>query len=914
MMLMSRILPVLILLTAASARAVTPDEAMTFLYRTLSLPDKADYSEDFYRRNVNATFLAKNEMPWGNEVPDREFLHFVLPVRVNNENLDLSREVFYEELKDRVKNLSMKEAILEVNHWCHEKATYRPSDSRTSSPLSTVSQAIGRCGEESTFTVAALRSVGIPARQIYTPRWAHTDDNHAWVEAWADGKWYFLGACEPEAVLNLAWFNAPASRGLLMNTNVAGDYDGPEEVLLKMPLSTRINVTANYAPVDELRVKVVYPDGSPAGGAKVNFCIYNYAEYYPAVTKTADSEGKSSLTTGLGDMLVWATDGEKFGFSKGTALGQQSEPLIVVLDKTDDFQGVSEFNIVPPPSSVPLPAVTPEQRELNERRLAREDSIRNAYTSSFATAESAAKAAVHLGVDAEKLTKILTDARGNHRHILQALETCDPMRRDMAIDLLTVISEKDRRDIPMNVISDHIVNVLGYGVEPDQASCSGVEGFNGMEKDLFNEYVLNPRIEIEMLTPWRGELRSIFSEDELKQFRINPEKLVEWVSCNIEDASAENPQHLRMSPLSVNSERKADPLSRSIFFVALARTAGIPSRIDPVTGSTQYMRLPCLSAGDFSCDSVLCSDPVAVSSGLLGSAANTDWVTVEFEKHSKSDYVATVKDGDEKSPSTTLRLEFTPEGYVVDPKYYSQFSLSRIKDGIPSLLEYPEESTVSSLFSSPATIEPGQYILTTGQRLADGGVLARSEIFIIAPGENVVKDLHIRHDDKSISVIGTLNAENIYYDIAEKADKSLLSTTGRGYYVLALVSPGHEPSAHALNDISAVGKELEEIGAKIMVLFDNEDKAERFDKSLFPSLPSNIVTGVDKGGVSRKEIVESLHLSSGDNTSSDIENDMTAIYPIIVIADTFNRIVWVSTGYSIGTGDRLLTTLRSVKE
>ena len=37
-------------------------------------------------------------------------------------------------------------------------------------------------------------------RQGYTPRWAHTDDNHAWVEAWVNGKWYFLGACEPEPV------------------------------------------------------------------------------------------------------------------------------------------------------------------------------------------------------------------------------------------------------------------------------------------------------------------------------------------------------------------------------------------------------------------------------------------------------------------------------------------------------------------------------------------------------------------------------------------------------------------------------------------------------------------------------------------------------------------------------------------
>jgi transglutaminase-like putative cysteine protease len=100
---------------------------------------------------------------------------------VNNEQLDSARVVFYKELKDRVKSLSLYDAILEVNHWCHEKAVYMPSDARTSSPLATVSTAYGRCGEESTLLVAALRSVGIPARQVYTPRWAHTDDNHAWV-------------------------------------------------------------------------------------------------------------------------------------------------------------------------------------------------------------------------------------------------------------------------------------------------------------------------------------------------------------------------------------------------------------------------------------------------------------------------------------------------------------------------------------------------------------------------------------------------------------------------------------------------------------------------------------------------------------------------------------------------------------
>ena len=205
-----------------STLTLSEREALMFLYAYMPIGDITDYSGNYYLENLRLSEQARNEMSWGKNVTDELFRHFVLPIRVNNENLDDSRKVFYGELKERVKGLSMKDAILEVNHWCHEKVVYRPSDARTSSPLASVKTAYGRCGEESTFTVAALRSVGIPARQVYTPRWAHTDDNHAWVEAWADGEWYFFGACEPEPVLNLGGLNASECRGMLMHTKVFG--------------------------------------------------------------------------------------------------------------------------------------------------------------------------------------------------------------------------------------------------------------------------------------------------------------------------------------------------------------------------------------------------------------------------------------------------------------------------------------------------------------------------------------------------------------------------------------------------------------------------------------------------------------------------------------------------------------------
>lgn len=845
-----------ILLSSLSASALTRQEALDFLYKSMSLPDRTDYSEQFYIDNVDASLRIRQEMPWGKTVPDREFLHFVLPVRVNNENLDNSRIVFFEELKDRVKGLSMKEAILEVNHWCHEKVTYKPSDARTSSPLSSVSQAIGRCGEESTFTVAALRAVGIPARQIYTPRWAHTDDNHAWVEAWADGEWHFLGACEPEPVLDLAWFNAPASRGLLMNTNVVGDYDGPEEVLLKQPLSTRINTTSNYAPVATLPVEVVYSDGTPADGAKVNFCIYNYSEYYPAVTKIADKKGNASLTAGLGDLLVWATDGNKFGFAKGSPRDYKDKngtPVRIVLNKSASDTFTTELNLTPPPAGAALPTVSAQQRAENDLRMHIEDSIRNAYSATFATPDLAKAIAGRLDVDPSSLVKILVESRGNHANLVSCLEKLEAGKRNRAINLLLNVSEKDKRDIPVEVIVDHVNN-----------TCDNTAG---IPDDFFNQYVLNPRIENEWLTTWRKGLSKAFSKNLERDFKADPEKLVKWVAMNITPADEENPQKLRMSPEGVWKTRHADALSRNIFFVAAARSLGIPARIDPVTATTQY------------------------------ADRSLDWINADFAKYTEEIPAKT----DLYTPKGKLMLSFSPSGYIIDPKYYSQFSISRIENGMPRQLEFSEGAAWSEIFESPVELEAGQYMLTSGQRLADGGVLARSEVFVIPENETVTLPLTIRQDDSELSVIGSLNAENIYHDLQSDSDKSILSTTGRGYYVVGLISPNHEPSAHALNDIAAVKDELEKSGKKIMLLFENEGKAARFDNKLFKNLPENAVFGIDNNGVSRNELIESLHLDD-------------AADPIFVVADTFNRVVWVSTGYTIGMGEKLLSILSRLKD
>ena len=432
-------------------------QAMEFLYAYMPLGDIVNMSPEYYLKHYHLTMEALAEMPWGKNIPEREMRHFVLPVRVNNENLDESRTVFFAELAPRVKDLSMYDAVLEVNHWCHEKAIYMPSDRRTSSPLATVKTAYGRCGEESTLLVAALRSVGIPSRQVYTPRWAHTDSNHAWVEAWVDGEWYFLGACEPEPVLDLGWFNAPASRGMLMHTNVFGKYDGPEDVVRRTPNYTEINVIENYAPESApLQVKVVDSEGRPVEGAKVEFKIYNYSNFDTVATKDSDAEGLSSLTAGLGDMLIHASKDGRFGFAKVT-YGKDAEVVIALEHEEGAEIAHLELEVVPPVENAQLPEVTPEQRAENTCRMEYEDSLRNAYVGTFYDKARAEAFASANGLDPERTAAVLVASRGNHAEIAAFLvEAVKNGKGARALDLLRSVSEKDLRDTPESVLADFL--------------------------------------------------------------------------------------------------------------------------------------------------------------------------------------------------------------------------------------------------------------------------------------------------------------------------------------------------------------------------------------------------------------------------------------------------------------------------
>ena len=818
---------------------LTADEqdALKFLYAYMPLADVTDYPTSFFADNVRMSFKARKEMPWGKNVPELLFRHFVVPIRVNNEALDNARSVFYNELKDRIKGMSMMDAIIEVNHWCHEKVTYQPSDARTSAPLATLKTATGRCGEESTFAVAALRAVGIPARQVYTPRWAHTDDNHAWVEAWADGKWYFLGACEPEPVLNLGWFNAPASRAMLMHTRAFGDYNGPEEVMLRTSNFTEINLTSNYAPVAPIDFYVKDSEGKPVENARVEFKIYNYAEFFTAVTKYTDANGHTSLSAGIGDLVVWASKDGKYTYQK-VSFGKDKETILTLPEgaptssvgalETSASPKCTYLDLVPPKEDPQLPYVSDEMHKENQRRFALEDSIRKAYTATFPTMEEAKRIN-------ERGAEYIFKSRGNKQTIVDFINRHSD-NEDRVMGILATLSDKDLRDITTEILED------SYNATTDQ---------------------LSPRVEDELITiPFKQYFEKAFSKKAADAFRADPMKLVEWIKKNIRLNPDKKALRIAQTPVGVMKSKITDERSRDIFFVDVARSLGIEAQKDAVTGKIQYKK-------------------------------NGEWQDVKFEVQNSK-----LKTQNSKLALGTIKLTYEPTKLLDNPKYYSHFTISRIENGTAQLLNFDEGqadmgngTTWSNTFKNGYKLDAGTYMLTTGTRLANGSVLASNRIFEIVKGQTTTLPLEIRQNTNEVTVIGSFNSESLV--TKDGKEVSLLSQTGRGYYVVGILGVGQEPTNHALHDIEKMKEAFEAWGRPVVLLFESEADAAKFNHDEFPGLPSTVQFALDKDGSVRKQIAREMKLMN--------EKQM----PMFIIADTFNRVVFVSQGYTIGLGEQM---------
>ena len=396
-------------------------------------------------------------------------------------------------------------------------------------------------------------------------------------------------------------------------------------------------------------------------------------------------------------------------------------------------------------------------------------------------------------------------------------------------------------------------------------------------EDAFNarSNQLSQRVEYEMISsPFKVVLQDAFDGATASLFKADPSQLVTWVRDNISIHPEENALHIAQTPMGVWRSRIADARGRDIFFVDLARSLDIEARMDPVTGKVQYR-------------------------------SGADWQDVNFETVEQTN-----------AQTGTLKLRYTPTPTLDDPKYYHHFTISRIlDDGTTQLLSYDEGdsgledgSSWSNTFQNGTTLDVGTYILTSGTRAASGKVLVANRIFSVKPDETTTINLTMRQDDNMVAVIGNFNSEAKFRLLDNQLnpvngdDVSILSQTGRGYFIVGLLGVGQEPTNHAMRDIAKVSATLDKWDRPMVLLFENVEEAQKYRQENFGTLPRNIIYGIDTDGSIRQHIAHEMKL----------QNDSQL--PIFVLADTFNRVMFCSQGYTIGLGGQFTKVIGNLEK
>lgn len=853
---------------------------LEWLYAYMPLHDLADYDGDYFLAHVRHVLKVRNNMPWGHDIPDELFVRFVLPYRVNNENIDHSRIVIHDELAPRVQQLSLHDAILETNYWCHERATYIGTDIRTVSPLTIMRTALGRCGEQSTFTVTALRSVGIPARQCYTPRWAHCDSNHAWVEAWADGQWHYLGACEPEPVLDEGWFRLPAKRAMLVNTRIAGPADGPEEVCSTHPWYNEINMLDRYAATRCLTVSTVDQQGQPLA-AEVQYQQYNAAEFFPLSILNSGDDGIVSLTTGYGDLLLHArtADGQLWGEQLVSA--QETEVTIVLTTGAQSeasplkqSTGTLQWHMSPPPAPAAEegPSVTEAQRILHEQRIQEGTAIRTAFEQTFITAEQAKAFAEKWQLPVGEVQFILQSAKGNGAELVAFLEQCELEQRPLALRLLQSLRPKDLHDTFTVSLHDHLA---GAAVYESQWS----------DRDTFDRYVLCPRVHFEMIAPYRMYFDSLWNEQEQAQYREHPQQLANALQQQIVVLEQIDRYPGMATPAGAHRLGVTDSLSRDIVFVAAARSIGIAARLEPLNQLPQYWQHN--EWHDVYMDGV--ERYTQSGKGVAEDAANdlfsaaTD--TVNDENTAASDHPSLA--AGHGSKGHVIFRQSTEGDTAQEPVYYQNFTLALLEQGLYRTLHLPYGG--KQVCDHPYEVLPGQYRLTTGTRLSDGSVLGRFAYFTVTAGEVIEMPLIFRLAQEEVPVLSEQLPEKVRQWIAPQPEAVLPGST-----ILAWLEPEREPTKHLLREWSEWQQEWNDRPEALHLLIQHEREREML---VAQPLPRQSSIAMDERLEALAQLPEVLEQVRGQQR------------PVVLVVDEQQRIRFSVQGYKPGTASDILKVL-----
>ena len=314
-------------------------------------------------------------------------------------------------------------------------------------------------------------------------------------------------------------------------------------------------------------VKVTDKEGAAVKGAQVQFLVLNMGEYFPIAKAETDEDGTVSLVTGLGSVRVLAFLPGMEGFAQADLDTRAQDEISLILTgetvEAEDWRAVDVIAPVDTPVNPDMP--TPEQKAEGTRRLNEANKIRKEKKENWVNPE---------------LTAFL--AREDEKELRQ--------------EIVDVLSEKDHTDCVCSVLEEHLEYGKRYAKEfktksgAKECGEKEMDGTPGAENgyNLYINYVLNPRVEDELLRPYRKGILSFFTEEQKADFRANPAEIWNYIQAHITAYPDNERETVMETPYECLVSGIGTERSQKVLFVAIARTLGIPARLNPDNKVMEY--------------------------------------------------------------------------------------------------------------------------------------------------------------------------------------------------------------------------------------------------------------------------------------------------------------------------------------
>ena len=404
------------------------------------------------------------------------------------------------------------------------------------------------------------------------------------------------------------------------------------------------------------------------------------------------------------------------------------------------------------------------------------------------------------------------------------------------------------------------------GLSASKDVSSGVDAPGSLDL-FFDAYVLRPRVQFEMLAPYRKAFASAFSEEETAAFRDNPALLVKRVGEEWDIRDDRTHMKGKATPAGTFRLKCGDRTSAEIMLVALMRSFGIPARLHPASQTPQY-------------------------------AAGNQWADARLTDREQA--------GGDSGKRGMLRLILSgdPEGDSPVLSYRENFTIARLEDGVYTTITYPAGE--KRAFEKPLELEPGAYRLIAGVRLQDGTVLGRFHYFVIEPGRETAVAPSFRKPAQVIPLLGKADGDIPLQD-EHGNERTLNKLAGSRGAVLAWIDPRREPSRHLLREAGELKAEFEDAGLPLLLavpdgLADSAADGETGGGllSAYPDLPSCTRLLCDAEGRGHALMAERLTPGEGG-------------FPHLYVLDGELSVRYAQSGYKPGSGKEALRTLLAVR-